>query len=87
LYLLGDRIQPVLRARLSTDLLFNLVLAVWVWHDAATRRARKPLFASAITMIWGPLGLAFWASERPLASGEERQGGTAWVMRGHSRWP
>jgi hypothetical protein len=80
LYLLGDRIQPMLRARLSTHLLFNLVLAVWVWYDATTRRARKPLFASAITLMWGPLGLAFWAAERPLASDETRLGGSAWVM-------
>jgi hypothetical protein len=78
--LVGDRIQPMLRARLATHLLFNLVLAAWVWYDASTRRARKPLFASAITLMWGPLGLAFWSSDRPLAGGEERLGGTAWVM-------
>ncbi len=78
--MVGDRIQPMLRARLATQLLFNLVLAAWVWYDASTRRAPKPLFASAITLMWGPLGLAFWWSDRPLANGEERRGGTAWVM-------
>jgi hypothetical protein len=70
----------MLRVRLATNLLFNLVLAIWVFHDARTRRARKPLFASLLTLLWGPLGMAFWASDRPLASIDERRGGTAWVM-------
>ena len=70
----------MLRLRLATNLLFNLVLAVWVFHDARTRRARKPLFASLLTMLWGPLGIAFWASDRPLAAAEQRRGGTAWTM-------
>jgi hypothetical protein len=69
-----------MRVRLATNLLFNLVLAIWVFHDARTRRARKPLFASLLTLLWGPLGVAFWASDRPLASIDERRGGTAWVM-------
>ena len=54
--MVGDRIQPMLRARLATHLLFNLVLAAWVWYDASARHARKPLFASAITLMWGPAG-------------------------------
>ena len=58
----------MLRLRLATNLLFNLLLAVWVFHDARTRRARKPLFASVLTLLWGPLGLGFWASDRPLAA-------------------
>jgi hypothetical protein len=70
----------MLRLRLATNLLFNLVLAVWVFHDARTRRARKPLFASLLTLLWGPLGIAFWASDRPLAAAEQRRGGTAWTM-------
>jgi hypothetical protein len=70
----------MLRVRVATHLLFNLVLAVWVLHDARTRRARKPLFASLLTLLWGPLGVAFWASDRPLATTDERRGGTAWVM-------
>jgi len=70
----------VLRVRLATNLLFNLVLAIWVFHDARTRRARKPLFASLLTLLWGPLGVAFWASERPLATTDARRGGTGWVM-------
>jgi hypothetical protein len=70
----------MLRVRLATNLLFNLVLAIWVFHDARTRRARKPLFASLLTLLWGPLGVAFWASDRPLATTDVRRGGTAWVM-------
>jgi hypothetical protein len=70
----------MLRVRLATNLLFNLVLAIWVFHDARTRRARKPLFASLLTLLWGPLGVAFWVSDRPLATTDERHGGTAWVM-------
>ncbi len=70
----------MLRLRLATNLLFNLVLAVWVFHDARTRRARKPLFASLLTLLWGPLGIAFWVSDRPLAAAEERRGGTAWTI-------
>jgi hypothetical protein len=70
----------MLRARLATNLLFNVVLAIWVFHDARTRRARKPLFASVLTLLWGPLGVAFWASDRPLGTTDERRGGTAWVM-------
>ena len=72
--------ERMLRVRLATNLLFNLVLAIWVFHDARTRRARKPLFASLLTLLWGPLGVAFWASDRPLATTDERRGGTAWVM-------
>jgi hypothetical protein len=64
----------MLRARLATDLLFNVLLALWVLHDARTRRARKPFFASALTLLWGPLGLGLWASDRPLAPGETRHG-------------
>jgi hypothetical protein len=70
----------MLRVCLATNLLFNLVLAIWVFHDARTRRARKPLFASLLTLLWGPLGVAFWVSDRPLATTDERHGGTAWVM-------
>jgi len=70
----------MLRVRLATNLLFNLVLAIWVFHDARTRHARKPLFASFLTLLWGPLGVAFWASDRPLSTTDERRGGTAWVM-------
>jgi hypothetical protein len=58
----------MLRARLATNLLFNVVLALWVLHDARTRHARKPVFASALTLLWGPLGLGLWASDRPLAT-------------------
>ena len=70
----------MLRVRLVTNLLFNLVLAIWVFLDARSRHARKPLFASLLTLLWGPLGVAFWASERPLATTDARRGGAAWVM-------
>jgi hypothetical protein len=70
----------MLRARLFANLLFNLLLAVWVLRDARTRRARKPAFAAFLAFLWGPLGVAFWASERPLAMGERRAGGRGWVM-------
>jgi hypothetical protein len=72
--------ERMLGVRLATNLLFNLVLAIWVFHDARTRHARKPLFASFLTLLWGPLGVAFWASDRPLAITDERRGGTARVM-------
>ena len=71
----------MLRARLATSLLFNVLLAVWVLHDARTRRGRKPLFASVLTLLWGPLGLGLWASDRPLARGEARQGTAATMAR------
>jgi hypothetical protein len=64
----------MLRVRLATNLLFNVLLAIWVLHDARTRRARKPLFAAALTLLWGPLGLGLWASDRPLAPSESRPG-------------
>ncbi len=47
---------------------------------AVAARDRKPLFASLLTLLWGPLGLAFWVSDRPLATTDARRGGTAWVM-------
>jgi hypothetical protein len=62
----------MLRARLAAYLIFNLLLAAWVLHDARTRRAPKPLFAALITLLWGPFGLGFWASDRPLAGSERR---------------
>jgi hypothetical protein len=71
----------MLRARLATNLLFNGVLALWVLHDARTRHARKPVFASALTLLWGPLGLGLWASDRPLAAGETRQGTARTIAR------
>jgi hypothetical protein len=71
----------MLRARLATNLLFNLLLALWVLHDARTRRAPKPLFASALTLLWGPLGLGLWASDRPLAAGEVRDGTAKTIAR------
>ena len=70
----------MLRARLAVNAIFNLVLALWVWHDARTRGARKPGFAALMTALWGPLGLGFWASDRPLATGERRSGGTGWTL-------
>ena len=72
-----------MRERLLTNLLFNLVVALWVWHDARRRRARKPLFAAVLALVWGPLGVAFWAAERPLRADERRVGGTASVMARH----
>ncbi len=59
----------MLRLRLAANLLFTLLLAVWVYYDARTRGARKPVFAASLTVFWGPLGLGFWASDRPLAGG------------------
>jgi hypothetical protein len=70
----------MLRLRLAANLLFNLLLAAWVYYDARTRGARKPLFAAGLTLVWGPLGLGFWASDRPLAGGELRAGGAGWTM-------
>lgn len=78
--MLGVESERMLRLRIATSLLFNVLLALWVLHDARSRRARKPLFASFLTLLWGPLGLAFWISDRPLATTDERRGGTAWVM-------
>ena len=72
--------RAMLRDRLFTNLLFNLLLSGWVLHDARTRRAAKPAFAAFLALLWGPLGLAFWASERPLAMGERRAGGRGWAM-------
>ncbi len=70
----------MLRARLAASLAFNLAIALWVLHDARARRARKPLFAAVLALLWGPLGLGFWASERPLATREWRRGGTGWTL-------
>lgn len=70
----------MLRARLATNLVFNLCIALWVLHDARARRARKPLFAAMLALMWGPLGLGFWLSDRPLLPGEQRAGGTAWTI-------
>ena len=67
----------MLRARLLTSLVFNLAIAAWVLADARSRRARKPGFASVLALLWGPLGLGFWESDRSLAFGETRVGGTA----------
>jgi hypothetical protein len=70
----------MLRARLLTSLVFNLVLAVWVLRDARARRARKPGFAAVLALMWGALALGFWQSDRPLRLGERRLGGTAWSV-------
>lgn len=73
-------VLTMLRARLAASLAFNIVLAIWVLLDARTRRARKPLFAAALALLWGPLGLGFWLSDRPLAAGERRTGGAGWTF-------
>jgi hypothetical protein len=70
----------VLRTRLLTSLVFNLVIAAWVFHDARARGARKPGFAAVLALMWGPLGLGFWESDRPLRAGELRRGGAAATM-------
>lgn len=76
----------MLRARLLTSLVFNTVLALWVLHDARARQARKPVFAAVLALLWGPLGLGLWESDRPLRPGERRTGGTGWsVARGFLR--
>ena len=65
----------MLRTRLLTSLVFNLVIALWVLHDATARGAQKPRFAAALALLWGPLGLGLWESDRPLRQGEQRRGG------------
>ncbi len=70
----------MIRARLAASLAFNVILALWVLSDARARRARKPLFAAALALLWGPLGLGFWLSDRPLAAGERRTGGAGWTF-------
>jgi len=67
----------MLRTRLLTSLAFNLVVALWVFHDARARGARKPGFAAVLALAWGPLGLGLWESDRPLRQGEQRRGGAA----------
>ena len=64
----------MLRARLLTAVVFNAVLALWVWHDARRRGAAKPVFAAVLALFWGPLGLGLWESDRPLRGGERRHG-------------
>jgi hypothetical protein len=72
----------MLRARLLTSLAFHLAIAVWVFHDARARRARKPGFAAVLALVWGPLGLGLWMSERPLRQDEQRRGGAASIAHG-----
>jgi hypothetical protein len=59
---------------------FLAVTAIWVWHDARRRRARKPLFAAVLTIFQGPLWLAFYLADRPLCSDERRKGGFGWNL-------
>ncbi|HEX7085062.1 MAG TPA: hypothetical protein VF198_01760 [Vicinamibacterales bacterium] len=70
----------MIRARLAASLAFNVVLALWILLDARARQARKPLFAAALGLLWGPLGLGFWLSDRPLAAHERRTGGGGWTF-------
>ena len=72
----------MLRTRLLTSLAFNLAIALWVFHDARARRARKPVFAAALALVWGPLGLGLWMSDRPLRQGERRGAGAAAIAGG-----
>ena len=65
----------MLRTRLLTSLVFNLVVALWVLHDARARGAQKPVFAAVLALMWGPLGLGLWESDRPLRQREQRRGG------------
>ncbi len=69
--------RAMLRTRLLTSVVFNLVVALWVFHDARARGARKPGFAAVLALTWGPLGLGLWESDRPLRQGEQRRGGAA----------
>ena len=48
-------------------------IALWVFHDARARGARKPRFAAVLALVWGPLGLGLWVSDRPLRQGEQRR--------------
>ncbi len=75
----------MLRARLLTSLIFNLCIAVWVLADARARHASKPAFAALLALMWGPLGLGFWESDRPLAPGETRHRGSASFATGFLR--
>jgi len=75
----------MLRGRLLATFVFNLVLALWVWHDARRRGAAKPVFAAVLALLWGPLGLGLWESDRPLATGEARFGTAHAIARGFLR--
>ncbi len=58
----------MLRLRLAANLLFNLLLAVWVYYDARTGGPQATVRRGPDAAL-GPLGLGFWASDRPLAGG------------------
>ena len=75
----------MLRGRLLASFVFNLVLAVWVWHDARRRGAAKPVFAGVLALLWGPLGLGLWESDRPLGPREARHGTAHAIARGFLR--
>jgi len=38
------------------------------------------MFAAVLALLWGPLGLGLWESDRPLRQSETRRGGTAAVI-------
>jgi len=63
-----------------TSYLFNLLMAVWLWRDARTRRAQKPLFAAFLAAWLGVVWIAFYLADRPLAAGETREKGFGWAM-------
>lgn len=75
----------MIRARLLTSLAFNATLACWVYHDARARGASKPVFAAVLALLWGPLGLGLWESDRPLLGGETRRGVASAIARGFLR--
>lgn len=59
----------------ASVLIFLVLMASWVWHDARRRGAKKPVFAAVLTLFQGPLWLAFYLAERPLCADERREGG------------
>jgi hypothetical protein len=60
-------------------LLLNIVIAVWVFVDARSRKMGTEALAWSIgTFLLMIVVIPFYFAKRPLKDGEVREGGTAW---------
>lgn len=56
----------------------NVIIALWVFFDARSRKMDKPALWAIGTFLLMIIVIPFYFAKRPLKSGETREGGTAW---------
>lgn len=62
---------------MNIGVILSVLLAAWIAWDARNRMANWILWGIATLILW-PIAIPLYLAQRPLKSGERREGGRAW---------